>query len=114
MAGAPARIGQTAQMALCRAGGATTKLPSKVRHTAVRAGDRFVCAGPAGGGYGDPFTRDPARVLADVLDELITPDMARQDFGVAIATGAVDTAPTAKLRQRWDPLPPPGEGWIAA
>ncbi|MBI3513230.1 MAG: methylhydantoinase, partial [Proteobacteria bacterium] len=64
----------------------------------VRAGDRFVCAGPAGGGYGDPFTREPARVLADVLDGLITPEMARQDFGVAITGGKLDPAATQKLR----------------
>ena len=30
------------------------ELPSKVPYTEARAGDRFVCVGPAGGGYGTP------------------------------------------------------------
>ena len=30
---------------------------------------RFVCYGPAGGGYGNPLERDPAKVADDVLDE---------------------------------------------
>ena len=50
-----------------RANGQVTPLPSKVPHTQVKTGDRFVCIGPAGGGYGQPFARDPQRVLDDVL-----------------------------------------------
>ncbi|HUA53766.1 MAG TPA: hydantoinase B/oxoprolinase family protein [Candidatus Sulfotelmatobacter sp.] len=92
--------GQPARLALVRADGATSELPSKVPHTAVRAGDRFVCAGPAGGGYGDPKTREPARVLADVLDGLITPESARRDFGVAVADGRLDQAATEALRAK--------------
>jgi N-methylhydantoinase B len=90
--------GQPARLALVRADGAAAELPSKVPHTAVRAGDRFVCAGPAGGGYGNPFARDPARVLADVLDGLITPEVARREFGVAIVDGRLDAAATQALR----------------
>ncbi len=92
--------GQTAELALVRASGEASQLPSKVPHTAVRAGDRFVCAGPAGGGYGDPFARPTDKVLADVLDELITPEIAARDFGVAIAAGKVDAAKTEALRRR--------------
>ena len=92
--------GQPARLALVRADGATSELPSKVPHTAVRAGDRFVCAGPAGGGYGHPKTREPARVLADVLDGLITPESARRDFGVAVADGRLDQAATEALRAK--------------
>ena len=68
-------------------------------HTA-RAGDRLVCMGPGGGGYGDPLLRDPQAVLGDVLDGLISTDSARSDYGVAIVGGAVDEAATAALRQR--------------
>jgi N-methylhydantoinase B len=91
--------GQPAELSLVRAGGAASALPSKVPHTAVRAGDRFVCSGPAGGGYGDAFTRPPAKVLDDVLDGLISAASARHDFGVAITpAGTLDTAQTAVLR----------------
>lgn len=54
--------------------------------------------GPGGGGYGNPFRRDPERVLRDVVDGLVSPGRARDVYGVAIADGAVDEAETARLR----------------
>jgi N-methylhydantoinase B len=64
---------------------------------------RMVNAG--GGGWGNPWKRDPQLVLRDVRDEYVTIDGARRDYGVAI-TGdvarpeemAVDAAATARLR----------------
>ena len=50
---------------------------------AVKAGDTFVCEGPAGGGYGDPRLRDPASIAADVADGLISAETARERFGTA-------------------------------
>ena len=32
---------------------------------------RFICYGPAGGGYGNPLERDPKKVADDVLDGVI-------------------------------------------
>ncbi|MDF2235157.1 hydantoinase B/oxoprolinase family protein [Albimonas sp. CAU 1670] len=77
----------------------TASLPSKVPYRATRAGETFLAVGPAGGGYGKPFERDPAKVLADVLDELLTPEQARADYGVVIAAGAVDVAATEAMRK---------------
>jgi N-methylhydantoinase B len=51
-----------------------------------------------GGGYGDPFARDPALVLADVLDGLVSEEQARREYGVALSDGRVDEAATAALR----------------
>ncbi len=54
---------------------------------------------PGGGGFGDPRTRDPQRVLDDVLDGLITAEEARRDYGVAVdAHGRIDAAGTERLR----------------
>ena len=39
---------------------------------------------PGGGGYGDPKTRDPARVLRDVRDGIVSREAAERDYGVAI------------------------------
>jgi N-methylhydantoinase B len=55
------------------------------------------------GGYGDPLARDPARVLEDVLDEFVSRDAARAEYGVVI-TGEgldlrVDEAATRALRR---------------
>ena len=74
--------GQPSALVLARADGSRTALPSKVPHTVVAAGDRFVCEGPAAGGYGDPLERDPARVLDDVLDGFISAETAERDYGV--------------------------------
>jgi len=55
---------------------------------------------PGGGGYGDPRTRDPARVLRDVRDGIISASAAERDYGVAIDTNGrnIDAEKTAKLR----------------
>jgi N-methylhydantoinase B len=54
------------------------------------------------GGYGDPFVRDPARVLEDVLDDYVSLEAARAQYGVVItADGSdlrVDAAATLALR----------------
>ena len=56
------------------------------------------------GGYGDPLARHPARVLQDVLDDYVSVEAARRQYGVVITgTGAdlsVDEQATAELRRR--------------
>ena len=52
--------GMPAKLDLVVAGGATRALPSKVPHMNVAKDGRFVCYGPAGGGYGNPLERDPS------------------------------------------------------
>lgn len=53
-----------------------------------------------GGGYGDPFERDPDAVREDVLDGYVTPEAAREQYGVVVSKdGVVDEAATAKLRE---------------
>jgi N-methylhydantoinase B len=50
------------------------------------------------GGYGDPFERDPGAVLEDVLDDLVSVDAAREEYGVVIVDERIDEAATAALR----------------
>jgi len=42
------------------------------------------------GGYGDPLEREPGRVLEDVLDDYVSIETARSEYGVVIAGGGVD------------------------
>lgn len=53
-----------------------------------------------GGGFGNPFERNPELVAKEVRSELISPDQARIDYGVAVnpVTFAVDADATVKLR----------------
>ncbi len=91
--------GGAAGLRLDRSNGQGGELPSKVPHTPVQAGDRFVCVGPAGGGYGDPMLRDPQQVQADVADGLISIDTAANDYGVVITEDlSIDTSATAHRR----------------
>ena len=49
---------------------------------------RLTVASPGGGGYGDPLDRDPAAVLRDVRDEVVTQREAEEVYGVVLATAA--------------------------
>jgi N-methylhydantoinase B len=70
----------------------------KVNVERLAAGEVVSLRTPGGGGYGDPFGREPARVLADVLDGFVTEEGARAAYGVAIRDGRIDEAETARLR----------------
>ncbi len=57
-------------------------------------------ASSAGGGWGDPKARPAGRVLDDVLDGLVSPQAARETYGVALTPDGrqVDEAATGVLR----------------
>jgi N-methylhydantoinase B len=82
-----------------QSGNVRVELPSKMPYRRVRSGDRFLCVGPCGGGYGAPSQRDPEAVRADVADGLLSRDAARTAFGVVLTEAlAVDVAATAAAR----------------
>jgi N-methylhydantoinase B len=77
----------------------TPPLVSKVTDIRIAAGQHVRLETPGGGGFGDPLTRDPARVARDVNLGYVTPAAALREYGVVIGeNGAVDTAATAALR----------------
>lgn len=46
--------------------------------------DMFVRPSSGGGGFGDPLERDPEAVLEDVIDEYVSIDRGKKDYGVVI------------------------------
>ncbi|KAM9864250.1 Acetophenone carboxylase delta subunit [Leucobacter aridicollis] len=65
------------------------------------AGDVLVNATGGGGGYGNPFDRDPAAVARDVRNGFVSPESATRDYGVVVGTDfVVDEAETALARGR--------------
>jgi N-methylhydantoinase B len=74
-------------------------LESKVTMTITR-GDVFRHEVAGAGGWGDPLQRDPAAVLKDVRNELISPAAAAHEYGVVVDTQTwkVDEAATRRLR----------------
>ena len=66
----------------------------------IARGDVFRHELAGGGGWGDPYKRDPRAVLQDVRNELVSVGAAREEYGVAVdaETWTVDLAVTETLR----------------
>ncbi|MBM4254919.1 MAG: hydantoinase B/oxoprolinase family protein [Deltaproteobacteria bacterium] len=83
------------------ADGEEISLPSKVAYRTVTAGDIFVAVGATGGGYGDPLSRDPQRVLDDVRDGYYSIATAEREYGVIISESLqLDEAVTTACREK--------------
>ncbi|MFF0267043.1 hydantoinase B/oxoprolinase family protein [Kribbella sp. NPDC004536] len=67
----------------------------------LEAGEVLVNNTGGGGGYGDPFERDPERVAADVRNGFVSVAAAEREYGVLVdpATFEVDATATARLRE---------------
>lgn len=90
--------GHNSTLILSKANSEDVALPSMLSTMQVDEGDRLICVGGTGGGYGDPKRRDPHKVYEDVLDELISIDQARTDYGVVIDENGLDLALTERTR----------------
>jgi N-methylhydantoinase B len=78
------------------------QLKSLSDNNRLRQGDLLRIMTPGGGGWGDPLERDIASVQGDVLDGFVSPESARDDYGVVLApqTWEADEMETRRLRQR--------------
>ncbi|HET6607640.1 MAG TPA: hydantoinase B/oxoprolinase family protein [Rhodopila sp.] len=75
--------------------------PGKVTGHPVYRDDVVVMQSSGGGGYGDPLERPVEAVLSDVRIGVVTPDRARDGYGVVIdGTGQLDAAATDSLRAK--------------
>jgi N-methylhydantoinase B len=81
--------------------GAWRQLPTKFT-MGLRGGQGFRHTTAAGGGYGDPFQRDPAAVLHDVRNGKVSIEAARREYGVdvLVTPWRVDEAATATRRRQ--------------
>jgi N-methylhydantoinase B len=66
----------------------------------VPAGTLYFQQAGGGGGWGDPRKRSPEKVLRDVRNGVVSPEQAREAYGVTVDTGnwTVDRVETAKIR----------------
>ncbi len=96
------RPGAATHNLLVRAG-TERDMPSKFTEW-IRRGDTLDHFQAGGGGYGNPFERDPALVLADVRNGLVSLARAKLDYGVVIdsSTWTVNPIATHDLRSRRD------------
>lgn len=81
--------------------GKQSVLPGKFMRTFLR-GESYRAVLAGGGGWGDPFSRDPELVLQDVIDEKISIEAAKKEYGVVIdlATSEINMVATKQQRQR--------------
>jgi N-methylhydantoinase B/oxoprolinase/acetone carboxylase alpha subunit len=79
-------------------------LPTRYADYPLKAGEIFRLESPGGGGLGNPFEREPDKVLADVRQGYVSPERAARDYGVAIVREAgawqIDQQATARLRTK--------------
>lgn len=79
----------------------TLEVATGITPTHQAKDDVYHCIGMGGGGYGDPLDREPALVLRDVVNGLVTPEWAKKTYGVVVKgkPWRVDDAATQKQRQ---------------
>jgi N-methylhydantoinase B len=68
--------------------------------TRLNPGDVLTMGAAGGGGFGDPFTREPEAVLEDVMEGYVSIEVAKRHYGVAINadTWQIDMSATKVLR----------------
>ena len=85
---------------LVRADGSEQWLPAKCEDIEVKEGDLLYFNTWGGGGWGDPYDRDPQLVAADVGRDLVSREGAKR-YGVVInEDGSVNEAETSALREK--------------
>lgn len=83
--------------------GSITQMGHKTTSYPLSKGDIIRVVTPGAGGYGDPFTRDTALVLKDVIEQKVSLEEAQASYGVAIQRGEngeymIDEKQTDSLR----------------
>jgi N-methylhydantoinase B len=94
--------GETCRVILNR-GTAGERDLGKLDMFVAEQGDLITILTAGGGGFGDPFARDPQAVLRDVRVGFVSPERAAADYGVVIRTGVLDDTATAELRANRTP-----------
>jgi N-methylhydantoinase B len=81
--------------------GATEVIKQRAHiHVTVNPGDRLYHRTAGAGGFGDPRSRDPVAVQADVIDGKVTVDSARMDYGVVLDATTLRVDRDATERER--------------
>jgi N-methylhydantoinase B/oxoprolinase/acetone carboxylase alpha subunit len=68
----------------------------------LKNGETYTAESPGGGGWGNPLERDPEAVLNNVLDGYVSPEKARDEYGVVLTISGkkVNFIATNALRQK--------------
>jgi N-methylhydantoinase B len=75
---------KTGQVLIIKNGAESAELLYKTENRPLQSGDRVRMSTGGGGGYGDPRERPVESVARDVIRGLVSPESARDDYGVVI------------------------------
>jgi N-methylhydantoinase B len=99
------------RFSIVRKDGSVQRLPTgkTAGHVALEVGDGFLVEVGGGGGFWDPFERDPEKVLADVRSGYVSLEVARRDYGIAVRQDGrkfdLDIEATQQLRRTNSDVP---------
>jgi N-methylhydantoinase B/oxoprolinase/acetone carboxylase alpha subunit len=81
-----------------------TWYPQMLGNVGFQPGESFVFESGGGGGWGDPFKRDPQLVLQDVRNEIVSRKQAEETYGVVLTdTLEIDLEATEARRRQSAP-----------
>ncbi|HEY7067635.1 MAG TPA: hydantoinase B/oxoprolinase family protein [Chloroflexota bacterium] len=89
------------KLSVRRADGSVEEMPNgKVSQLRLGPSETYILESGGGGGYGDPLERPAALVARDVREGYVSPEVAREHYGVVLdpSTQALDEAATAARR----------------
>lgn len=90
---------------LCRKDGSEERLTSKCTDILLKKGDVIKVCTPGAGGYGDSITREPNKVLIDVIEGKVSIEMAKDIYRVSVTakdgTYVLNEEETKLLREKW-------------
>ena len=82
--------------------GSVTRMGHKTTSFPLKKGDIIRVVTPGAGGYGDPKKRPAEKVLKDVIEQKVSVEAAKREYGVVVVPDGVsfrvDEAATAELR----------------
>jgi len=91
-----------ANVSIMNAGGQSESRQGKQSNALLATNAEWHLYSGGGGGWGDPYERDPQAVLDDVIQGYVSQEAAEKDYGVVIRNNVrrflVDQAATAELR----------------
>lgn len=76
-----------------------TVAPGLFSNAPLKPEDEIMIITGSGAGYGSPLERDAEAVMADIADELLSVDQAREVFGVVVENDRVNASATDALRK---------------
>jgi N-methylhydantoinase B len=68
--------------------------------TQLKPGDVVTMDAAGGGGYGDPYDRDPVLVKRDVIESYVSPEKAKTEYGVVIDPNRLEIDQDATMTLR--------------